>query len=133
MQALTEDLEAVKAAIDTIDSSGGTNIGEGLRVALDELDRLGTPDRGRVVVLLTDGDGFYDHALTDRAAASGTVVYTVGLGSGVRPALLESINCTMTPTRTSTTSTPSTRVRPSSAGRWSARAAAAGLPGTSPG
>jgi hypothetical protein len=42
-------------------------------------------------VLLTDGDGLYDHALTKRAAASGTVVYTVGLGSGVRPALLQSI------------------------------------------
>jgi Mg-chelatase subunit ChlD len=43
VQPLTEDLAAVKAALDRIDSSGGTNIGEGLRVALDELDRSGTP------------------------------------------------------------------------------------------
>jgi hypothetical protein len=91
VQALTEDMAAVKAAIDTIDASGGTDIGAGLRAALDELDRLGTPDRARVVVLLTDGEGSYDLGLTTRAAASGTVVYTVGLGSSVNSGLLQSI------------------------------------------
>lgn len=91
LQSLTYDMVAVKAAIDRVNSSGGTNIAAGLKAALDQLDRLGAPDRDRVVLLLTDGKGYYDPALTSRAAASGTTVYTVGLGYSVDHALLESI------------------------------------------
>lgn len=91
LQALTEDMDAVRSAIDRVDSSGGTNIGAGLLAALDQLDTSGEQDRGRVVLLLTDGQGSYDPALTTRAADSGTVVYTVGLGSSVDGALLDSI------------------------------------------
>ncbi len=91
LQALTADLDAAKSAIDQVDSSGGTSIAAGLEAALDQLDSLGEPGRGRVVVLLTDGEGYYDQALTTRAASSGTRIYTVGLGSSVNSPLLDSI------------------------------------------
>jgi hypothetical protein len=91
LQPLTEDRTAAKAAIDLVDSSGGTDIGAGLRTALDELDADGDPDHARIVVLLTDGVGSYDPALTTRAIDSNTTVYTVGLGTGTDQALLEDI------------------------------------------
>lgn len=91
LQSLTTDFTLAKAAIDAIDSSGGTNIGAAVRAALDELDAQGSPARGRVIVLLTDGDGSYDPALTDRAVASKTPIYTIGLGSGTNQALLDQI------------------------------------------
>ena len=42
-------------------------------------------------MLLTDGVGTYTSLLTQRAAASGVTVYTVGLGSETDEALLGSI------------------------------------------
>ncbi|MFB2556773.1 VWA domain-containing protein [Herbiconiux liangxiaofengii] len=91
LQSLTTDFVAVKAAIDLIDSSGGTDIGAAMQSGLDELDANAASDDGRVVVLLTDGDGYYDEALTQRATASKTTVYTVGLGSSTNTALLQGI------------------------------------------
>lgn len=89
LQPLTEDLAAAKAAIDQVNSDGGTDIGAGLRATLDQLPA--DPTRGRVAVLLTDGLGPYDSSLTTRAKDAGVVVYTVGLGSSVDAALLQSI------------------------------------------
>ncbi|GAA5147614.1 hypothetical protein GCM10023340_20290 [Nocardioides marinquilinus] len=89
-QGLTTDFDAVRAAIDLIDSSGGTDIGAAVSTSLGELDAQ-SDGRGRVVVLLTDGDGDYDEALTERAVATRTTIYTVGLGSGVNTTLLDDI------------------------------------------
>ena len=48
LQALTSDKAALKAAIDRIDESGGTNIGAGVRVGLNELARTrATTSAGR--------------------------------------------------------------------------------------
>jgi len=91
LQPLTADFPVVKAFIDTIDSSGSTNIGVAVEASLDELDHGAGSNRARVIVLLTDGDGYYSNTLTTRAANSKTVVYTVGLGSGVQDALLQEI------------------------------------------
>lgn len=89
LQPLTEDLAAAKAAIDQVDSDGGTDIGAGLLATLDQLPA--DPARGRVAVLLTDGLGPYDTSLTTRAKDAGVVVYTVGLGSSVDASLLQAI------------------------------------------
>lgn len=90
-QELTQDRDAAKDAIDAIDSSGGTDIGAAVRSSLDELDRGGAADRDRIIVLLTDGDGWYESSLTQRAKDSDTVIYTIGLGSGTDTRLLQSI------------------------------------------
>lgn len=90
-QSMTTDFDAVKSAIDRVDDSGGTNLSAGMDAALNELDTNGDSTHQRVIVFLTDGDGYYDESSTTRAAASDTTVYTVGLGYGTNTALLSSI------------------------------------------
>lgn len=90
-QALTSDKAAVKRAIDLIDASGGTDIGAGVATGLAALGSTASPDRARIMILLTDGDGFYDAALTTKAASSGVTIYTIGLGTGINPVLLQQI------------------------------------------
>ncbi|HEY0215833.1 MAG TPA: VWA domain-containing protein [Cellulomonas sp.] len=91
LQQLTGDRDAVKAAIAGIDSRGGTSITAAMDASLAELDARAVAAHQRTVVLLTDGVGGYDPALTARAVASGTTVYTIGLGSGTDQVLLEEI------------------------------------------
>ncbi|GEO95536.1 VWA domain-containing protein [Kocuria turfanensis] len=90
-QQLTGDFAAAKRAVQRIDAFGGTDIGAGLRSALNELTRAGRADSQQVVVLLTDGEGAYDPGLTSRAASMGVRVYTVGLGDSVDDGLLGDI------------------------------------------
>ena len=91
VQSLTNDKAALKAAIDQIDDSGGTNIGAGVRVGLDELARTPDPERAQIMILLTDGVGSYDPLLTAQAGNAGVTVYTIGLGSDVDEPLLRGI------------------------------------------
>ncbi len=88
-QALTSDKAALKAAIDTIDDSGSTNIGAGIRTGIDSLGAQGDP--ARVIVLLTDGDGSYSIDLTTEAKSKSITIYTIGLGSAVNETLLRDI------------------------------------------
>ncbi len=90
LQGLTSNKAALEAAINRIDSSGGTNIGAGVRVGLTELE-AGGEGRGRLMVLLTDGVGAYDGRLTDRAVQSQVAIYTIGLGRSIDVALLQNI------------------------------------------
>ncbi|HEY0188901.1 MAG TPA: VWA domain-containing protein [Cellulomonas sp.] len=90
-QVLTDDRQAVKAAIARVGSLGGTDLSAAMIAALDELDAQGADDHQRAVVLLTDGQGGYDPALTTRTVESGTTVYTVGLGSSTDEVLLDTI------------------------------------------
>ncbi|GAA4474206.1 VWA domain-containing protein [Phytohabitans houttuyneae] len=90
-QPLTSDFQVVKSFVDSIDSNGGTDIGVAVDAALDEMDRGSGTNRARIIVLLTDGDGSYTDSLTTRAANSKTIIYTVGLGSGVKDSLLQDI------------------------------------------
>ena len=86
--------DAAKADVDTIDSSGSTNIGAGLQVSVNELLGYGDSSRARVIILLTDGQnnfGWEDDLTRQqarRARDAGIVVYTIGLGSGADVALL---------------------------------------------
>lgn len=91
LQGLTGDKAALKAAIDRIDSSGGTNIGAGVSVGLTELSRATDPVRAQLMILLTDGEGSYNSALTAQAGAAGVTIYTIGLGSSVDENLLRTI------------------------------------------
>jgi von Willebrand factor type A domain/Bacterial TSP3 repeat/RTX calcium-binding nonapeptide repeat (4 copies) len=91
LQPLTDDLPAVKSALDRITIRGGTSITAAVTGGLNELDANGVAGDQRIVVVLTDGEGPYNTSLTQRAIASHTTIYTVGLGSSVDEALLGSI------------------------------------------
>lgn len=91
LQGLTGDKAALKAAIDRINSFGGTNIGAGVSVGLTELARSTDPARAQLMILLTDGVGSYNPALTAQAGAAGVTIYTIGLGRSVDEDLLRTI------------------------------------------
>lgn len=90
-QPLTTDYAAAKRAVDWIDSSGGTNIAAGVQISNTELINKGNPGHLKVTILLTDGEGYYDHNLTKQAKDAGITIYTIGLGSSVDENLLRSI------------------------------------------
>lgn len=91
---LTNDKDAVKVQINSIDSSGGTNLYAGLQEAVNEaLDHKDdeTKDNLKYVIFLTDGDGTWNDSVLQHAKENGVVIYTIGLGNGVQKALLEKI------------------------------------------
>lgn len=90
-QSLTTDRAAAKAAVDRVDRSGGTNIGAGVTLSNQQLVNSGAPDNIRITILLTDGEGEYDQALTTQARDAGIAIYTIGLGGSVDEPLLRSI------------------------------------------
>ncbi len=84
---LTHDHAAVGRAIDGLRANGGTAIGEGLNLALDQLaGRPADEGGGRapgLVVLLSDGEsnaGIPPATAAARARAEGVRVHTVGIG-----------------------------------------------------
>ena len=90
-QGLTSDKTLLKAAADKIPDGGGTNLGAGVKCALDELETNGT-NENRTVILLTDGQGDYDNSLNARAVNDKAKIYTVALGSSTNESLLKSIS-----------------------------------------
>ncbi|MFC5381655.1 VWA domain-containing protein [Aquipuribacter nitratireducens] len=91
LQGLTGDKAALRAAIDRVGASGGTNIGAGVSTGLSALAAETDPTVAKIMILLTDGVGSYSSSLTARAAEERVTVYTVGLGSFVDSALLQRI------------------------------------------
>jgi len=82
------------ADVDTIDSSGGTNILCALLEATQELTSLGDPGHHRVLVLLSDGERGPRDPLLDAARAAaeaGVLLFVIGLGVDPELALLEQI------------------------------------------
>lgn len=91
---LNSDKSVLNAAIDKLDSSGGTNIGKGIKLSIDQFIATDTynPDLAyKYIVMLTDGQGSYDDSLTNIAKDKDIVIYTIGLGNGVNQTLLEKI------------------------------------------
>lgn len=91
VQGLTEDKNLLKSAVDRIDSSGGTNIGAGVSVALNELQNKGRKTSNKVIILLTDGEGSYHSSYTTRAKDLGVKIFTIGLGTNIDEGLLKEI------------------------------------------
>lgn len=101
VQPVTDDLRAVRRAIDGLEADGGTAIGDGLQVALASLPpetfaapstpppdaSAGTPNGPpvppAVVLLLTDGqntEGPDPRAAASSARDQGVPVFTIGIG-----------------------------------------------------
>ena len=92
----TNNKDKAKAAIDKVDSSGGTSLTAGIKMALEQFTKA--PDKGyehrdslKYIIMLTDGDGPYDKNLTKLARDNNVIIFTVGLGSGVKTTLLREI------------------------------------------
>lgn len=78
------------AAVETIGSFGGTNIGAGLKAGFDQLSTSESADTLKAAILLTDGQGGYTNE-AQLFASKGWKVFTVGLGNGVDENLLRQI------------------------------------------
>ena len=91
LQGLTSDKDALKAAINRVGASGGTNIGAGVSVGLSQLASSQDPARAQIMILLTDGVGSYNPNLTLQAANAGVTIYTIGLGNSLDEPLLRGI------------------------------------------
>ena len=92
-QTFTSDHDLLYSAINRVDSSGGTSLSAGMSSAINlftNSDYTRT-DAYKYIVFLTDGDGDYSSSYTTSASNNNIVVYTVGLGSGVRENVLKNI------------------------------------------
>ncbi len=89
----TADQTALFNAINSVDSSGGTSLSAGISTAINLFtnESYTRKDAYKYIIMLTDGDGNYSSSYTKTAADNGIVIYTVGLGSGVKPSVLQGI------------------------------------------
>jgi Ca-activated chloride channel family protein len=85
LQAPTDDHDAVKAAVSSLDAEGATATGDGLQLALDQLrGRDGRDQTPAAIVLLSDGKrtAGRDPLPVARAAGAAKIpVYTISLGT----------------------------------------------------
>jgi hypothetical protein len=89
LQRLPENKDALIAAINTINSSGGTNIGMGVEAGCGVLQGITTPNYTKGAILLTDGDGYYNNQ-AQCFIDHGWPIYAFGFGSA-NDTLLEQI------------------------------------------
>nr|WP_255351051.1 vWA domain-containing protein [Methanosarcina sp. MTP4] len=71
--------------MNSLDASGGTNIGASMSTANSHLINSGDSESVWMIILLTDGQGSYSDYYTQQAIANNITVYTIGLGSDVAP------------------------------------------------
>lgn len=92
-QDFTSDHTNLKNAINRINDSGGTDLGAGMGKAISLFTNSSytRTDAYKYIIFLTDGDGSYNTGYTSAASSHGIVVYTVGLGSGVKESTLKAI------------------------------------------
>ncbi len=92
-QSFTSDHDALYTAINKINSSGGTNLSKGMSLAISQFTSSSytREDAYKYIIFLTDGDGSYSTSYTTQAAQNNIVVYTIGLGSGVKTSTLTAI------------------------------------------
>ena len=82
-QPMTSDRGRVNQALRSLPRSGSTNLGAGILLALQELEKNGRPGASRVIMLFTDGQSNRKkaHQAAVKAHAQGVTVQTLLLGS----------------------------------------------------
>lgn len=94
MRAYIRNLQAtmawLHAAVERVDHSGGTSLTAGIRKAIEQFTAASydRSDAYKYVIFLTDGDGSYSESYTAQAKENGIVIYTIGLGTGVKESVL---------------------------------------------
>ncbi len=89
----SRDLSVARARLSLLQAGGGTEIGKGLEMGLDEIRRNFTKEGVNHLILLTDGRtyGDEDHCidLADQASELGVTIHGVGIGSDWSDRLLD--------------------------------------------
>jgi hypothetical protein len=95
---------SVKATIDGLSTTGFTNVGDGIKLANQQLTQNGRPGAAWITILLTDGlpnrpyssgsafseaDAAYARGFAQQGRADGITLYTIGLGDGVSDYFLD--------------------------------------------
>ncbi|MFP3854666.1 MAG: VWA domain-containing protein [Anaerolineales bacterium] len=79
------DISAARARLSLLQADGGTEIGQGLRLGIQELQRNFTRDGVNHLILLTDGRTYGDEdeciAMANSVAEQGVAINGVGIGS----------------------------------------------------
>ncbi|WP_339252352.1 DUF3289 family protein [Paenibacillus sp. FSL P2-0136] len=91
LSGFTSDKTVLSQAAGRIDANGGTTLSSGISSAINLFATTSRADVLKYIIMLTDGEGSYDTALTKRAADQGIVIYTVGLGSSISTSVLTSM------------------------------------------
>ncbi|CCQ33063.1 conserved hypothethical protein containg van Willebrand factor type A domain (COG2304) [Halorhabdus tiamatea SARL4B] len=79
-QELTTDFGAVNVTIESLDASGGTDIGSGVARANQHFASASNNSRAKVAILLTDGQGSGGRAQARTAADRNITIHTIGFG-----------------------------------------------------
>ena len=94
---LTDDQAGlVQDVTDYVDGGGGTDLGEAIRIAQEELVANGRPSVQRVMVIITDGvptgsTRENESVNAANARAAGTLIFAVGIGGGINVGILDDI------------------------------------------
>lgn len=102
-QELTDDEEALKAAIEEVFSAGTTNYDDALTIAIESLEKQSDSNADNIIIFLSDGRPTYlengtgkeisaadfDYSLVDEAASKGIRIYTIGLTDNVNEEILK--------------------------------------------
>ncbi|MDD3370098.1 MAG: cellulose binding domain-containing protein, partial [Lachnospiraceae bacterium] len=91
--SFTSDKDALYAAVNKIDSYGGTNLSSAVSAAIN-LFTYSTYEgdgKAKYIVMLTDGIGTYSQIYTSMAEDNDIIIYTIGLGSSTSVAVLNAI------------------------------------------
>ncbi len=83
IQHLTYNRSAAKNALDSLKAMGGTPMGYGIQLAINELDMNGRANSTKAIILLTDGwwnEGPDPIQMASVAAGRGYRIYTIGYG-----------------------------------------------------
>ncbi len=93
LQHLTYDKDSAKYSIDYgfyLGPGGGTPMGDGIKVAIEELDKYGRKDATKAIILFTDGwwnEGINPLDEAQIAKEKGYKIYTIGCGGANQTAL----------------------------------------------
>jgi Ca-activated chloride channel family protein len=89
------DISIARARLSLLQAGGGTEIGQGLTLGLDELHRNFSRDGVNHLILLTDGRTYGDEELcldlADQASEYGIAINSVGIGSDWSDRLLDDL------------------------------------------
>jgi Ca-activated chloride channel family protein len=93
--AQARDLATARARLSLLQAGGGTEIGQGLELGLDELQKSFSKEGVNHLILLTDGRTYGDEALclqlAERASGRGITLNGVGIGADWSDRLLDDL------------------------------------------